>query len=68
MTTSRSDATAAQHGRRHALESMALEARARALQPPLADGAGEEARDYRAAFCATLDNLADWLMRKAGNP
>ena len=59
------DPTPAASARRHALETMAAHARALAAQPALSETAPDDARAYRAAWTATLDRLADWLMERA---
>ena len=59
------DLPPAKHARRHVIESVAAYARALAQQPPLPPDAPPEAMEYRAAWVASCEGLAEWLYERS---
>jgi hypothetical protein len=59
------DPTPADHGRRHALWTLAANAENLAVQPPLPENTPDDARAYRVAFVATLTNAAQQMRQRA---
>ena len=61
-----SEPTPADHGRRHALWTMAAHAETLAAQPPLPKDTPDDARAYRVSYVATCTNAAQQMRQRAG--